>query len=120
MCSGFPDRTTTKYPLCPSKQQVQRILDFPSCWDGKTTDSANHRTHVVFPDERGACPRGTRAIPQLRMILSYVVPPGRSFAIDSFPEQLHDPSTDHADFANVMSRRLASQVASCVNSDRRC
>lgn len=84
-CSGFTNRLTGRYPLCPRGSPVLRVLDFPSCWDGQNTDSANHRTQVVFPGRNGACPAGTRAIPQLRMTLAYSVPGGPSFAVDSLP-----------------------------------
>ncbi len=119
-CTGFTDRVTTKYPLCPRGSQVLRILDFPSCWDGRNTDSANHRTHIVFPQPDGACPPGFRPVPQLRMVLGYTIPPNTRFAIDSFPEQLHNPITDHADFANVMPTRLMNTVVTCINTGRRC
>lgn len=119
-CSGFTNRTTTKYPLCPRGSQVLRVLDFPSCWDGKNTDSANHRTHIVFPQSNGACASGFQAVPQLRMTLSYDVPRGPLFAVDSFPDQKHNPKTDHADFHNLMPTRLMNQVVSCLNSGRRC
>jgi hypothetical protein len=121
-CSGQENRAfTDKYPLCPGNSQVTRILEFPSCWDGQNTDSANHRTHVVFPDRNGACPAGTRAIPQLRMTLRYDLPNrAEAFAVDSFPEQAHDPVTDHADFANVMPDNLMRTVVNCINSGRNC
>ncbi|MGW4794451.1 DUF1996 domain-containing protein [Nonomuraea sp. NPDC004297] len=120
-CTGFQNRISPdKYTLCPRGSQVLRILDFPSCWDGQNTDSANHRTHVVFPDQGGACPQGTRAIPQLRMTLAYSVPQGPSYAVDAFPEQKHNPVTDHGDFANVMPDRLMQTVVSCINRGRRC
>ncbi|MBB2742752.1 UNVERIFIED_ORG: hypothetical protein FHR35_002574 [Microbispora rosea subsp. rosea] len=119
-CTGFTNRLTSRYPLCPRSGLVLRVLDFPSCWDGQNTDSATHRTHVVFPGANGACPAGTRAIPQLRMTLAYSVPSGPSFAVDSFPEQQHNPVTDHADFENVMPDRLMSTVVSCVNRGLRC
>ncbi|GAA4579202.1 hypothetical protein GCM10023194_04210 [Planotetraspora phitsanulokensis] len=119
-CSGFTNRTTTKYPLCPRGSMVMRVLDFPSCWDGTNIDSANHRTHVVFPAANGRCAAGTKAIPQLRMTLGYSVPRGASFAVDAFPEQLHNPITDHADFENVMPARLMNTVVNCINRGRRC
>ncbi|MFG1698411.1 DUF1996 domain-containing protein [Nonomuraea sp. NPDC049309] len=120
-CTGFQNRITTdKYPLCPRGSLVVRILDFPSCWDGQNTDSADHRTHVVFPDQNGACPQGTRAIPQLRMTLTYAVPQGPSYALDAFPEQKHNPVTDHGDFVNVMPDRLMQNVVNCINRGRRC
>jgi hypothetical protein len=114
-CRGFDNRVTTKYPLCRDGG-VRRILEFPSCWNGKDIDSANHRTHVVFPANNGQCPKGTLAIPRLRMTLTYLAPLGRSFAVDSFPEQKHNPLTDHADFANVMSEQLMALVVECINT----
>ena len=118
-CTGFANRVTTKYPLC-ADGGVQRILEFPSCWDGKNTDSANHRTHVGFPAPDGGCPDGTRAVPRLRMTLTYSVPSGRSFALDSFPEQRHNPLTDHGDFVNVMPDRLVALAVDCINGGREC
>ncbi|MFE7121293.1 DUF1996 domain-containing protein [Streptomyces sp. NPDC057654] len=121
-CTGFTDRVLTdKYPLCPRGSQVVRQLDFPSCWDGQNTDSANHRTHLTFPDKTtGRCQSGFKAVPQLRMTLAYKVPPGPNFAVDSFPEQLRKPVTDHADFANFMPGALMDSVVRCINSGRRC
>jgi hypothetical protein len=119
-CTGFTNRVTTKYPLCPRGSRVTRVLDFASCWDGVNLDSANHRTHIVFPDQSGRCPAGTRAVPQLRMMISYTLPAQRVFALDSFPEQLHNPGTDHGDFANVMPESLMNRAVTCINRGRRC
>lgn len=51
---------------------------------------------------------------------TYDVPPGRSFALDGFPEQLHNPITDHNDFIDVMSDTLMAQAVNCVNTGQRC
>lgn len=119
-CTGFTNRFTTKYPLCPRGSRVQIISDFQSCWDGQNIDSANHRTHVVFPDRSGACPAGFQAIPQLRITLTYDVPRGRIFAVDAFPEVQHNPITHHNDFINVMSDQLMQRAVTCINSGRNC
>jgi hypothetical protein len=121
-CTGFTNRQSPdKYPLCPRGSQVVRTMDLPSCWDGQNLDSANHRTHVVLPDATsGACPAGTKAVPQLRIVLTYRVPSGPNFAVDAFPEELHKPNTDHMDFENVMSTALMDRVVRCINSGRRC
>ncbi len=120
-CSGLTNRASSdKYPVCPRGSLVMRVLDFPSCWDGQNTDSANHRTHIVFPDQSGRCPQGTRPVPQLRMTLAYAVPQGASFAVDAFPEQKHNPITDHADFHNVMPNNLMNFMVQCINRNRRC
>ncbi|MGH3901427.1 MAG: DUF1996 domain-containing protein, partial [Pseudonocardiaceae bacterium] len=119
-CTGFEDRTTTSYPLCPQGSQLVRILDFPSCWDGKNLDSANHRDHVTFPRRDGSCSRGKVVIPQLRIALTYDQPDGRAFALDSFPDQRHNPATDHADFMAIMPETLLTEMADCINTGKTC
>jgi hypothetical protein len=119
-CTGFTNRFATKYPLCPRGSRLQRVLDFPSCWDGQNIDSANHRAHVVFPDKTGSCPAGTKAVPQLRMTLTYDIPRGAIFALDAFPEVQHNPNTDHGDFVNVMPQQLMNRVVSCINNGQNC
>jgi hypothetical protein len=121
-CSGIPGRaSSTHYPLCPAGHLVQRIGEFPSCWDGTHTDSNNHRTHVTFPDPAtGACPTGTVPVPRLRITVGYRVPPGPSFAIDTFPDQQRKAVTDHFDFKNLMPESLMRLVVECVNTARTC
>ncbi|MFI7340420.1 DUF1996 domain-containing protein [Streptomyces sp. NPDC050085] len=121
-CTGFENRQLKdKYPICPRGSKVVRTFRFQSCWDGTNTDSANHRTHVAFEDPRtGACPAGFKAIPQLVQRIVYAVPPGPGFAVDSFPEQLHKPITDHGDFINVFDDKLMQRVASCINRGQNC
>jgi hypothetical protein len=123
-CSGFEDRLIDKYPICPEGSSVMRVHDFASCWDGKNTDSANHRTHIVYPDENGQCKRGFKAVPQLRISLTYDIPTEvqqqRRYVIDSFPEEEHDPLSDHDDFANVMSQKIMNRVVNCINRDKVC
>ncbi|MEU1434828.1 DUF1996 domain-containing protein [Streptomyces sp. NPDC005775] len=120
-CTGFEDRQLAdKYPICPEGSQVVRSFAFQSCWDGQNTDSANHRTHVAFAQDDGRCPKGFRAIPQLVQRIVYDVPPGPGFAVDSFPEQLHKPVTDHGDFINVFDDKLMRRVVSCINDGRKC
>ncbi|MBB5891430.1 DUF1996 domain-containing protein [Kutzneria kofuensis] len=120
-CTGFENRVTNKYPVCPQGSAVERIMDFPSCWDGKNTDSANHRTHLVFPKNNGQCPKGTKAVPALQYTLVYnSVPNGSVFAVDGFDGQLHNPATDHADWENVMNSQQMNGVVSCINSGQQC
>jgi hypothetical protein len=48
------------------------------------------------------------------------VPAGRSYAIDSFPDQGRKAVTDHFDFENLMPESLMSQVVDCLNTGRTC
>ncbi|WP_279632571.1 DUF1996 domain-containing protein [Streptomyces sp. Tu 2975] len=127
-CTGFEDRQLKdKYPVCPQGSKVVRSFKFQSCWDGRNADSANHRTHVAFTDASGRCPGGFLPIPQLVQRIVYDVPPpvfegadAVVFALDSFPEQLHKPITDHGDFINVFDEELMRELVSCLNEGRRC
>lgn len=50
--SGLPDR------VCPDGMRAQ--VFFPSCWDGKNLDSADHKSHMAYPTkysyDNGPCP----------------------------------------------------------------
>ncbi|EGX57206.1 hypothetical protein SZN_23921 [Streptomyces zinciresistens K42] len=128
-CTGFEDRQVTdKYPVCPQGSSVVRTSNFQSCWDGKNVDSANHRTHVSFVQADGTCANGFQAIPQLQVRLVYDVPAPtfengqvkNPFAVDSFPEQLHKPITDHNDFINFFSQNLMNKMVQCINDGQDC
>ncbi|MEU4525915.1 DUF1996 domain-containing protein [Amycolatopsis sp. NPDC024027] len=123
-CTGFENRLTDKYPICPEGSKVERIHNFPSCWDGKNTDSANHRTHIVFPDKAGRCAAGFKAVPQLRITLVYDIPHDiqvkKQYKVDSFPSEKHNPLSDHDDFANVMSQSIMNQLVNCINRNKTC
>lgn len=118
-CSATPGRAlAAQYPLCPAGQLVRRTAVFPSCWNGVATDSGNHRAHMAFPRADGACPAGFVPVPRLEIVLEHAVPSGRSYAVDSFPEEGRKAVTDHFDFVNVMPESLMRQVVERVNSPR--
>ena len=119
-CSGSGNRMTDQYPICPQGADLQRVFDFPSCWDGKDLDSEDHTEHLRYPDTSGECSDDEVPVPALRITVDYDPPPGRSFAIDSFPEQQHDPVTDHALLEYLSSKARAQAGADCINSARRC
>ncbi len=59
-------------------------------------------------------------VPQLTITLTYRVPAGTMFAIDSFPEDHRSPITDHADYIEVMPESLQDRIVACLNSGRQC
>lgn len=119
-CTGFQNRVTRDYPLCPPGSDVVRVFDFPNCWNGTSTDSPTHTTHIVAASPNGQCPHGTFAVPQLTLTLTYHVPPGVMYAIDSFPAQLRSPLTDHADFIDVMTPAQQTRIVDCINNNQHC
>jgi hypothetical protein len=50
--------------------------------------------------------------------VSYDVPRGRSYAIDTFPDRRRSPLTDHAEFIDVMPERLMARAVDCINPRR--
>ncbi|MEQ0557512.1 DUF1996 domain-containing protein [Amycolatopsis sp. NEAU-NG30] len=123
-CTGFEDRLTDLYPICPKGSKVERIHAFPNCWDGKNTDSENHRTHIVFADRQGKCPQGFKNVPQLQVTLVYDIPQdvqqAKQYKVDAFAQEKHNPRSDHDDFANVMSRQIMGRLVNCINSGKVC
>ncbi|MDH6626858.1 hypothetical protein M2271_004681 [Streptomyces sp. LBL] len=129
-CTGFEDKVQLKdqYPICPQGSQVVRTTNFQSCWDGQNIDSANHRTHVAFAQADGTCGNNFKAIPQLQVRLTYDVPAPKlengavvnPYAVDTFPEQLHKPITDHNDFINFFSQDTMNQMVDCINTGKAC
>ena len=129
-CTGFENKVQLKdqYPICPQGSQVVRTTNFQSCWDGQNIDSANHRTHVSFVQADGTCANGFKAIPQLQVRLVYNVPAPKlengtvvnPYAVDTFPENLHKPITDHNDFINFFSTNTMNKMVNCINTGKKC
>lgn len=119
-CSEKSERLRDRYPQCPAGEQITRLFDFPSCWNGLTSDSESHRTHIVFPADNGVCQNGFFAVPALRIELAYDLPSGRRFAIDAFPGQHRSARTDHSDFINVMTDEQMAHLVTCLNTGQRC
>ncbi len=119
-CSGSPGLASRHYPLCPAGEDTVRIFDFPSCWDGRSIDSPNHRSHLGYPDGAGFCPPGTFPVPQLHLEVAYAMPDGARYVVDAFPEEHSSSVSDHAHFINLMSAGLMDSVVRCLNEGRHC
>ncbi|MBP2325011.1 hypothetical protein JOF56_005396 [Kibdelosporangium banguiense] len=40
--------------------------------------------------------------------------------MDSFPEEDHNPLSDHDDFANVMNQSIMKRLVDCVDKNKTC
>jgi hypothetical protein len=119
-CTGQEDRVTDRYPICGPGSQLVRLLDYPSCWDGENLETEDLRSHMTFPDEQGNCESDEVPVPALRITLTYDQPAGRAFSIDSFPNEQHDPRTDHSDYENLATVAQSERGAECINNDEQC
>jgi Sulfite exporter TauE/SafE len=119
-CTGFENRTTTKYPLC-QRQPPRAHPRLPEAAGTARTPTAPTTARTWSSRDRdGSCPTRFKAIAQLRYTLTYNQPSGLNFALDTFPEDNHVALTDHGDFEAVMSRQLRNDIAACINSGRTC
>jgi hypothetical protein len=109
---------STEVPTCPDtrSQSLRLHVNFPSCWDGKHLDSANHQSHVAYA-VRGACPASHPvALPAISLIYRYPITGGAGVTLSS-----GGAYSGHADFFNAWRQTtLTSLVNGCLNALRHC
>jgi hypothetical protein len=63
-------------------------------------------------------------VPRLKITLVCNIPQNiqkaRLYSVDSFPEEEHNPLSDHDDFANVMSQSIMKRLVNCINKNKTC
>ncbi len=57
-CTGTDSQT---FPTGFCEGGIRTTVTFPTCWDGKNTDSPDHKSHVAYPqtgtfESVGTCP----------------------------------------------------------------
>ncbi len=114
--AGIPRSSTP--PVCPaSRATVLRLhVEFPDCWDGRSLDSIDHRSHVAY-SVRGVCPASHPvALPAIELIYRYPVTGEHAIALSSGGQL-----SAHGDFFNAWSESaLTALVDGCLNALRHC
>ena len=60
-------------PACSEPDRLRMDIFFPSCWDGENLDSADHRSHMAYPERVNGvtqCPE-THPVPLVRVTYHY-------------------------------------------------
>jgi Domain of unknown function (DUF1996) len=113
---GVPPQSAP--PSCPAVRgsMLRLHVNFPSCWDGRNLDSANHKNHVAYP-VRGRCPSGYPvAVPAISLIYRYPTLGGAGVSLAS-----GGAHSAHADFFNAWDQdALQRLVDDCLNALRHC
>src|SRR4051794_5907941 len=100
-------------------------LNFPNCWDGKDTDTPDHKSHVARSDS-ARCPADHPVpIPRLQMLVTYPIAGGPDASMSPLPGAVALSSggvfSMHGDFMNGWTDdSLADRVASCLQADVTC
>ena len=77
-CTG---RDTQGLPSTTCARGIRTTVTFPTCWDGKNTDSPDHKSHVAYPatgsfESTGTCPQSHPIrLPQLMYEVMWDVSP---------------------------------------------
>jgi hypothetical protein len=116
---GMP---TSSVPLNCGRGMLRAVVAFPSCWDGRHTDSADHRSHMAYPSGMG-CPRGYSVrVPKLVIHVRYPVSNGQGYRLSS-DAGFHTTNgmSMHADYFNAWNQStLVALVQSCLNGQGGC
>lgn len=105
-------------PTCPEGRGsfLRLHVRFPNCWDGKLTDSADHKSHMAYA-MRGRCPSThSVAVPAIALIYRYPTRGGDDFSLASGGQY-----SAHADFFNAWKPgELKKLVEGCLNALVHC
>ena len=99
-------------PSCPATSTLQLHVNFPDCWNGKSLDSPNHKSHMAY-SANGRCPQSHPvAVPALSLVYRYR-PPGPGVVILSSGGQY----SGHADFINAWNQHALTQlILTCLDN----
>jgi len=103
-------------PSCPAGADLELLLRFPDCWDGRRLDSPDHKRHMAY-STAGRCPSSHRvAVPRLEYKIRYASRGGRGVALASGPGY-----TVHGDFFNAWAAGpLARRIRDCLHEEIKC
>jgi Domain of unknown function (DUF1996) len=114
--SGVPPSSSV--PTCPDTRGsfLRLHVRFPDCWDGKSLDSADHKSHLAYA-VRGVCPATHPvAVPAIELIYRYPTRGGADLSLSSMGQ-----FSAHADFFNAWNPgRLRKLVDRCLNALVHC
>jgi hypothetical protein len=103
-------------PSCGSSLLVLHVK-FPNCWNGVSTDSSNHRSHVTYPTSSSTCP-STHPVKVPEIFLHVRYPPGHSGSGYRLSDGTQTP---HADFWNTWQQtKLVQLVNDCLRAGKDC
>lgn len=108
-CGGIGGaRRFAAVPACTEDEALELRVQFPSCWNGRTSDSANHKRHMAYA-RGGRCPSTHPvAVPTLIVVLLY--PPVPKGARPS-----SGPFAAHADFMNGWDPEALERLVASLN-----
>jgi hypothetical protein len=116
IAGGVPPSSTV--PTCPhARGSFLRLhIRFPNCWDGRSLDSANHKSHVAYSMRAGCPSTHPVELPAIELIYRYPTLGGEGFSLASGGQL-----SAHGDFLNAWKpSELRHLVEGCLNALVHC
>ncbi len=109
---------TSNIPTCPEARGsfLRLHVRFPSCWDGRRLDSADHKSHMAYALGRSCPSTHPVSVPAITQIYRYPTRGGEGFSLASGSQ-----FSAHADFINAWETgELRKLVDDCLNALVHC
>ena len=112
---------TAKPPAsCSGGVALRLRIEFPNCWNGRSLDSADHKSHMAYAGVGGVrgCPSSHPVpVPELSLNFRYKIS-GSLSGVRLASGGVH---SGHADFFNSWNQSVLAQlVKDCLNAGRVC
>jgi hypothetical protein len=117
-CRGTGLPSDRSIPLCPEGSELELLLNFPDCWDGRRRDSRDHQSHMAY-SVGGRCPESHPVpVPGLRYKLLYATRGGDGVELSVGEDE---STLAHGDYFDAWSRpALRRRVADCLRPRIKC
>ncbi|CAN5138529.1 DUF1996 domain-containing protein [soil metagenome] len=106
-------------PTCPDQRGsfLRLHIAFPNCWNGRSLDSADYKSHMAYALRGGSCPSTHPvSVPAIALIYRYPTRGGEGFSLASGGQL-----SAHADFLNAWHpASLKKLVEGCLNALVHC
>jgi hypothetical protein len=107
-CGGGASKKFSTVVACAASSVLVFNLRFPNCWNGRTTDSPDHKRHMAY-STRGACPDSHPVrLPTITVLLLYS-------PTSKFARPASGKFGAHGDFMNGWDQSLLARLVSGLN-----
>jgi hypothetical protein len=105
---GSLRRVSSSVPTCALGRRfggLQLLVNFPSCWDGRNLDSADHQSHMAYA-ANGVCPASHPVeVPGLLFAVRYPIAGGSNVELAS-----GGVFSGHGDFVNAWNQDVLERL----------
>ena len=102
---------------CPEGAELTVRVTFPDCWNGRDTDSEDHKAHMAYSGAEGCPSTHPVPVPMLTIVVHYPVT-GSVEGLGLSPGSLMN---GHADFVNTWNEKaLQREVDHCLHRGLVC